>query len=67
MTEGQTLTPPNDCEECDDCGIGRTKMKKQIVRIQEVENGYTVSSNYNNEFVAMSLEEAIILVRDALK
>lgn len=61
MTEGQTLTPPSDC------GIGRTKMKKQIVRIQEVENGFTVSSNYNSEFVATNLEEAITLARDALK
>ena len=43
------------------------KRKKQIIRIQEVENGYTVSSNYSNEFVAMNLEEAITLVRNALE
>lgn len=58
MTEGQTLTPPNDCEN--------TKQRKSI-NIEELENGFTVSASFRTKFVATDIEEVITLVRDALK
>ena len=55
---------PLQCETSEDSAI--TERKKEIT-IEEVENGFVVRSSFRTRFVATNLEEAITLVRDALK